>query len=66
MTKQQMTKAEYRAQWMKAQEEIADLVHRGIQLQNIMPALYEGVLGEDAPRYEPRLHWEDEDEAIAS
>jgi hypothetical protein len=66
MTKQQMTKHEFKTQWMRAQEEIADLVYRGIALQNIMPSLYEGVLGEPAPRYEPRLHWDDDDEAVAS
>ena len=61
-----MTKPEYRAQWMRAQEEIADLIHRSIALQSLMPALYEGVLAEPAPRYEPRLQWDDEAEVRAS
>lgn len=54
-----MSATQYRAQWMKAQEEIADLIHRSIALQSLMPALYEGVLAEEAPRYEPRLQWEE-------
>jgi hypothetical protein len=55
-----MTKDQYREQWMKAQEEIALLIHRGQRLQQLMPSLYEGVLAEKAPDYEPEIRWERE------
>lgn len=58
MTAKRMSKEEFRAQWMKAQEEIALLIHQGQTLQSLMPVLYEGVLAEPAPRFEPELKWE--------
>lgn len=58
--KQRMKRDEFRAQWMKAQEEIALLVNRGIALQSLMPSLYEGVLGEEAPEFEATIRWDRE------
>lgn len=46
------SKAEFIDQWEAAQLEVQDLIQRGIKLANLMPSLYEGVLGEDAPEHE--------------
>jgi hypothetical protein len=62
--KKRMSEGQFRQQWMKAQEEIALLVNRGIALQSLMPALYEGVLGEEAPSFEPQIVW-DTEEAVS-
>lgn len=43
------TKDQFREQWEAAQMEITLLVERGIELQNLLPRIYEGVLGEEAP-----------------
>ena len=61
--RKRMSADRYRLQWMKAQEEIALLVNRGIALQALMPALYEGVLGEEAPEMELRPVWDSEEAA---
>lgn len=63
-SRERMSKDEYRYQWMRAQEEIADLIHRAITVQSLLPALYEGVLSEPAPRYEPRASWDTEDDEV--
>lgn len=57
---ERMTKPEYRAQWMKAQEEIADLIYRAVKVQALLPALYEGALAEKAPEFEPEWKWDKE------
>lgn len=46
------TRAEFIEQWEAAQLEVRDLIERGIKLANLLPALYEGVIGEDAPEHE--------------
>lgn len=56
-----LTKAEYRTQWMKAQEEVASLLYQATQLARLMPALYEGVTGEEAPDFKPTFQWDDEE-----
>lgn len=59
--KKRMTEPQFRAQWMKAQEEIALLINRAVAVQSLMPSLYEGVTGEEAPSFEARLIWDTEE-----
>ena len=60
MTNRTMTRNEFRDEWMKTQEEIAEFVHLGMELQARHKRLYEGVLGEPAPRFETRLLWDED------
>ena len=46
---QRLSRAEFINQWELAQLEVMDLLDRGIKLANILPSIYEGVLGEEAP-----------------
>ena len=58
--RKRMSQPQFTAQWMRAQEEIALLISRAVALQTMMPGLYEGVIGEEAPTFEPRLVWDNE------
>ena len=61
MARQQMTKDEFRTEWMETQEKLANILHTVMALTAKHQELYEGVLSEPAPAYEPHLRWDDED-----
>lgn len=61
-TKKRMTQTQFRSQWMKAQEEIALLINRAVAVP-LMPSIYEGVTGEEAPSFEAKFIWDDEEAA---
>lgn len=61
MDRPRMTTSQFKHQWKKAHEEIAMFVHMGIELQSLHREMYEGVIGEPAPRIDIRAEW-DEDE----
>lgn len=63
--RKRMSEEQFTSQWMKAQEEIALLINRAVAVQTLMPSLYEGVLGKEAPAFEARFVWDREDEAAS-
>lgn len=60
--RKRMSQPQFTAQWMKAQEEIALLINRAVALQALMPPLFEGVMGEEAPAFEARFVWDREED----